>query len=449
MKLPEGFVESIAAVGTPVLDGLVDVLENSVPSVAVRDNVGKRFRYPGGDGDVPWCAAGHYLDNRPSFTLDPAFHQGMYYVQDASSMFIAHVLRHLAGEGPLRYLDACAAPGGKTTAAIDALPHGSLVVANEYVPARAAVLRENVIKWGSPDVIVTRGDTAALVKAMPESFDIIAADVPCSGEGMMRKDADAVAQWSHRLVEECADRQREIVGNLWRALKPGGFMVYSTCTFNRHENEEIIGMLVEEYGAESVEIPVMDDWNIQPGIDTRCHCYRFLPGRVRGEGLFLAVVRKPGDPATRMQRLSKDKKARNEMPVVAKEWLNNGEMFDFKADGERVNAFPRRYLPELKALERKTDVIYHGVLVATVKGRDLIPTQSLAMSRMFNRGAFHAVDVSRDTALEYLRRHAVGLPDGTPRGFVLLTYNGEALGFVKNLGNRANNLYPQSWRILN
>ena len=136
------------------------------------------------------------------------------------------------------------------------------------------------------------------------------------------------------------------------------------------------------------------------------------------------------------------------MPVVAKEWLNNGEMFDFKADGERVNAFPRRYLPELKALERKTDVIYHGVLVATVKGRDLIPTQSLAMSRMFNRGAFHAVDVSRDTALEYLRRHAVGLPDGTPRGFVLLTYNGEALGFVKNLGNRANNLYPQSWRIL-
>ena len=252
MKLPEGFVESIAAVGTPVLDGLVDVGENIVPSVAVRDNVGKRFRYPGGDGDVPWCAAGHYLDNRPSFTLDPAFHQGMYYVQDASSMFIAHVLRHLAGEGPLRYLDACAAPGGKTTAAIDALPHGSLVVANEYVPARAAVLRENVIKWGSPDVIVTRGDTAALVKAMPESFDIIAADVPCSGEGMMRKDADAVAQWSHRLVEECADRQREIVGNLWRALKPGGFMVYSTCTFNRHENEEIIGMLVEEYGAESV-----------------------------------------------------------------------------------------------------------------------------------------------------------------------------------------------------
>ena len=222
--IPVKFVELLDSLG---LADLADTLREGEPAVSVRLNNGKpsdiSALFPDSDGKVPWCPSGFYLSERPSFTLDPAFHQGRYYVQEASSMFHRHVVESLVKPGmPVSLLDACAAPGGKTTAAIDALPVGSVVVANEYVPARAAILRENAIKWGFPGIIVTRGDTRDLGK-LRDSFAMFIADVPCSGEGMMRKDPDAVAQWSEDLIEECADRQWEIVGNLWNTLRPGGY----------------------------------------------------------------------------------------------------------------------------------------------------------------------------------------------------------------------------------
>lgn len=295
-SLPDGFVDSLAALGDKARR-LCDALLTS-PSLSVRSNIRKKSPdyadFPA-DGRVPWCDEGLYLSSRPSFTLDPALHQGRYYVQDASSMFLGYVVRQITDgvSTPLLALDACAAPGGKTTALIDALPAGSVVVANEYVPKRAAILKENVMKWGYPGVIVTRDDTSRIPGACAD-FDIVVADVPCSGEGMMRKDSTAVEQWSQALVDECAVRQREIVDNLWGAVAPGGFFIYSTCTFNRYENEQVVDHMVDDLGAESVDIPVDDGWNIATGIGTSARCFRFLPGFTRGEGLFMAVLRKPG-----------------------------------------------------------------------------------------------------------------------------------------------------------
>ena len=245
MELPAQFLDIIRSYGSEAFEALPRALAEE-PSVSVRFNRAKGFGPAPSADTVSWCPQGIYLPERPAFTFHPPLHQGAYYVQDASSMFLWHVLSRLTADGrPVRYLDACAAPGGKTTVALDVLPQGSVVVANEYDGRRAGILRENLTKWGAPLHVVTSGDTARF-SAYPSAFDIIAADVPCSGEGMMRKDPEAVSQWSPALVEQCVERQREIIANLWPALAPGGYMVYSTCTFNREENELMVSRLIED-----------------------------------------------------------------------------------------------------------------------------------------------------------------------------------------------------------
>ena len=224
--LPETFIEQLRDLLPDEWDALATAITTSAPSVAVRVNEARGASVPDGARRVPWCDQGFYLEDRPQFTFDTDWHAGRYYVQDASSMFIAHVIRHLV-DTPVRYLDLCAAPGGKTTAAMQALPEGALVVANEIVPPRARVLADNVIRWGDPRCVVTSNAPAQMGR-LNGFFDVIAADVPCSGEGMMRKDDEAVAQWTPTLVEQCAQRQREILADVWPALRPGGLFIYST-----------------------------------------------------------------------------------------------------------------------------------------------------------------------------------------------------------------------------
>lgn len=437
-NLPEGFLASLRTENPGLFDNLESALSEA-PSVAVRINRAKGADAPCG-AQVPWCPEGRYLAERPVFTLDPGLHQGLYYVQDASSMFISMVARQLSqGSRPLRWLDACAAPGGKTTCVLGSLPPGSLVMASEIVPQRAAVLRENVIKWGNPSVIVTRGDSRALSR-LRGRFDVVAADVPCSGEGMMRKDTDAVSQWSRTLVAECAARQREIVADLWEAVAPGGHMVYSTCTFNRAENEDIVRYITDTLGGETVTVEGVDPaWGI-------AECgggYRFIPGRIRGEGLFMALLRKPGESAPWQPAPMPKAK-----PCAASAWLAGPELA-VTVGADRINAFPAAHLPLLKAVgdTRGLDVILHGTVVARVKGRDLIPDHSLALSTALRREAFREVDLPLSSALACLRGESITLPASTPRGHVLLTYGGHPLCFAKHLGNRTNNLYPREWRI--
>lgn len=460
--LPERFVEMLRSLR---LGDAAEAIAGADPEVSVRVNLRKPPSDIGNaSGQVPWCPQGVYLSGRPAFTLDPQWHQGRYYVQEGASMFHTHVVRAVSeslSSRPLTVLDACAAPGGKTTAVIDSLPEGSVLVANEFVPSRAAVLRENVIKWGYPGVIVTRGDTGRFA-SMGEVFDLVLADVPCSGEGMMRKDSAAVEQWSPGLVRECAERQWEIVSNLWQALRPGGVMVYSTCTFNREENELTVRRILDELGGESLPVPVGDAWGITPALaedgseDTSLHCYRFIPGRTRGEGLFVSVIRKDGDPCgTRplpSEHRTKGKGKGNAknvpaLPAEASGWLSDPGSYSIYAVDGRVNAFPSAHMPLLGLVRKNIDVIHEGICLGTVKGRGLVPSQSLVMSQALRVDAFPQVGIGLDEALDYLRGGTPALPPGTPRGFVMLTYAGSPLGMVKNLGNRSNTLYPQPWRI--
>lgn len=424
-------------------------------------------------GQVPWCTTGYYLKERPLFTLHPLFHAGAYYVQEASSMFLEQVMKQYVSAGPVAMLDLCAAPGGKSTHARSLLPAGSLLVSNEVMKSRAQILAENLTKWGDPDVVVTRNDPAGFA-ALEGAFDVLLTDVPCSGEGMFRKDEGAVNDWSRENVELCRQRQQRILADVWPALKPGGLLIYSTCTYNIEEDEDNVAWICRELGAEVLPLEHHPAWgitgNLLPGASFAVA--RFLPSRTKGEGLFMAALRKSGSAADEAESSSirprKERRGkRGGSSAVASDkalarlvnrqqeeqlrsWLNNaGEGYLLLPQGERVLAFPTHWFPLLQELKNNLYLLQAGVAIAEVKGRDVNPCHALAMSSLLQRGAFPEVEVDREQALSYLRKEALQLPTETPRGFVLITYQGIPLGFVKQLGNRANNLYPQEWRIRN
>ena len=442
MNLPESFIQQLQGLVPTEWEALVDAITSTEPSVAVRVNDARGAIVPTGTRQVPWCDQGFYLNDRPAFTFDPDWHAGQYYVQDASSMFISHVIKHFIHE-PVRYLDLCAAPGGKTTAALQALPAGSLVVANEIVPPRARVLADNIIRWGNPHCVVT-SNAPAHFGNLPHFFDVIATDVPCSGEGMMRKDDEAVAQWSPQLVDQCAERQRGILSDAWNALRPGGLLIYSTCTYNRQENEEIADFIVNELGATSLEVPIEPSWNIHPAIGSDCHCYRFMPHRVDGEGLFMAAFRKDGNaPRQDIRIKGKNTKKCDE---IGKNWLDDPDDFAIEQQGDLYVATPMEWRNEISALRASLNVLHAGLELATVMGRKTMPHHALAMSSARAGDAFPVCEVDYSTALRYLRGESIAV-DG-PRGYVLIAHEGAVLGFANNLGNRANNLYPKPQRIL-
>lgn len=357
------------------------------------------------DAPIPWCHLGYYLHERPSFTLDPLLHAGAYYVQEASSMFIDFILRQLFHE-PVTMLDLCAAPGGKTTCAMSALPKGSILYSNEPVHTRANILAENVMKFGNPDIIVTNNYAKDYAKAGMK-FDVILTDVPCSGEGMFRKDPNAITEWSPANVEACWKLQRTIVEDIWQCLRPGGILIYSTCTFNAYEDEDNVQWIIDNLDAEPITIKgIKDEWNITGALKGELPVMRFIPGRTKGEGLFMAVLRK--NPSQLSQQ------------------------------DERNNS-PKK----IKGLK----VLTHGINAPIVKGKKTIPDISLALASDQNANNYPHVSIDRQTAINYLRREAITLPPDTPRGIVTITYNGYGLGFANNIGNRANNLYPQEWRI--
>jgi len=442
MNLPEAFIEQLRGLLPGEWEALVDTITSSEPSVAVRVNEARGVDVPDGARRVPWCGQGFYLADRPSFTFDPDWHAGRYYVQDASSMFIAHVIKHLVKD-PVRYLDLCAAPGGKTTAAMQALPQGSLVVANEIVPPRARVLADNVIRWGSPRCVVT-SNAPAQVGKMADFFDVIATDVPCSGEGMMRKDDEAIAQWTPALVEQCAQRQREILADVWTALRPGGLLIYSTCTYNRQENEQMADFIANELGATSLEVPIDPSWNIHGAIGSDIHGYRFMPHRVDGEGLFMAVFRKDGDGPRQVPRIKE--KNTKKADEIGKNWLSAPNDYVIGQHGDLYIAVPMDMRSEVAALRSSLNVLHAGVELATVMGRKTVPHHALAMSTARAGEAFPTCEVDYPTALRYLRGESITV-DG-PRGHVLIAHEGAVLGLANNLGNRANNLYPKPLRIL-
>ena len=365
---------------------------------------------------IPWCKEGFWLKTRPNFTFDPLLHAGVYYVQEASSMFLSYVLHHWIKQ-PVVALDLCAAPGGKTTCARTSLPAGSLLFSNEPIGKRAQILAENVQKFGHEDVVVTNNYPRDYKKTKLR-FDVIIADVPCSGEGMFRKDPQSIEEWSPQNVENCWQLQRSIIADIWDNLKPGGILIYSTCTFNAHEDEENIAWILKEYDAELLSVPTEEAWNItgslidNPLKDGRDFpVYRLIPGKTRGEGIFMAIIRKRGE----------------------KEALNSKTTIDIDK--------------AITEARKRLRLLSHGVKEGMQKGKNVIPDHTLALSFSAEKSAYPNIEVDYQTAIAYLRHEAIVLSSDAPRGIVLLTYKGYPIGFVKNLGNRANNLYPQEWRI--
>ncbi len=395
--LPEDFVSYTRDLFGEELYGKFVKSFDVEPPVSIRINP---FKMEGVDfsGDpVPWCRGGVWLDFRPDFTLDPLFHAGCYYVQEAGSMFLDRVLERYA-VSPVRMLDLCAAPGGKATLARAALPAGSLLYCNDTDRRRANILVENIQKQGHRDVVVTCNRAPDYRKA-GLAFDVILADVPCSGEGMFRKDAAAAEQWSAGNVLRCAGLQREILSGIWPCLKSGGILVYSTCTFNTRENEENVRWITENLGAEALEVKTDSAWHITGSLleGFRSPVYRFIPGVTRSEGLFMAVLRKTSD--------------------------------------DEVSGKPRR---------DRLRVLYDG---RNITNTGNVPPHAGALLCGAPAGGCPAVELTREEALAYLRREALRLKEDIPAGLVVVRYMGHALGYVRNIGTRANNLYPREWRI--
>lgn len=358
-------------------------------------------------------------------------------------MFLSHVLRQYVKE-PVVALDLCAAPGGKSTLALSTLPEGSVLVANEVVRQRAHILAENLIKWGYSACIVTNNYAEDFL-AFSNMFDLIICDAPCSGEGMFRKDPDSIGEWSLANVDTCWRRQRDIVGDIWSTLKEGGLLIYSTCTYNPLEDEENVAWIARTLGAEVLSCHPQPDWGLT---DTNTH---FYPHRTKGEGFFISILRKTAtnEPNTNCHRKKKKEREGKRTPVPAelKGWLTEANAFTFSEHEGTFRAFPTVHTDLLAQAEQTLKVLHAGIELATQKGKGLQPCHSLAMSNHLNAEAFPQTALSLDQAIAYLRTEAITLPDATPRGHVLLTYQGHPLGFVKNVGNRANNLYPAEWRI--
>lgn len=394
------------------LEDLVHSISETAPSTAVRLNPRKAIAKEelnstfGDMKPVPWSKDGYYLAERPEFTLDPLLHAGCYYVQEAGSQFVTHVIEHVANGDKLHVLDLCAAPGGKSTAILGTLGKRCTLISNEIDRRRARILAENITKWGYDNVTVT-ANAPRDFKQMRNAFDIILVDAPCSGEGMFRKDQDAIKEWSPEKVQGCVETQREILNDIWGCLKPNGVMIYSTCTYNVHEDEEQVAYICQELGATPIEIPTVTEWNIRRELIGTAPCYRFMPHRTQGEGLFMAAMRKDGDTPT----LPDDNKKRNAISTRGLYILQSGI-----AEGEK-------------------------------KGKDIIPSHAEAMWTDLPTDKYPRAEVDLETARQYLRRESITLDADTPRGYVLVCYQGHPLGFAKNIGNRANNLYPQEWRI--
>ncbi len=484
---PTEFEKSVAELlGEAEGRRLLDALDGEAVT-SIRFNPFKLAEKPEGDA-VPWNRYGFYLAERPVFTLDPLMHGGAYYVQEASSQFVEHLYRQTVGDAEgVRLLDLCAAPGGKTTLYSTLAGPTGLVVANEVIKQRAGVLADNVRRWGIGNVAVSCND-AARFAACRHWFDVLAVDAPCSGEGMFRKNKEARAEWSPANVELCAARQRRILADAWDALRPGGVLIYSTCTFNTSENEDNVAWLAENYAVEPAGIEVPEEWGVERGevfpsggggvaftseanrrAENAEHCsaatmgarsagvagietFRFRPDRLRGEGFFAAVMRKADGkikretPKAKKEPLTELNRHENR-PLV--EWVAQPEFMKFAKAGDNCYGFYRAQYPAVAALAGVLNIIYSGVCMGQIFNGKLRPDHALALFHDLDREKAACTDLPLDAALDYLRK--LEFKDLAPlaEGLNLLTFAGLPIGWTKRIGHRTNTMLPNSFRIIN
>ncbi|MEH0157944.1 hypothetical protein V6R21_27990 [Limibacter armeniacum] len=459
IKLPKKFTERMKEqLGEAAFGEFEKAFDNPIP-VSLRLNPAKPTNKFDNEQPVPWCDLGKYLPKRPLFAKDPLIFAGAYYVQEASSMFLWHALKqHAPLTQDLRALDLCAAPGGKSTLISTMLTEGSLLVTNELMPNRLPALTENIVRWGRANTFVSHNDSASF-KPLKEFFDVIAVDAPCSGEGMFRKDYKAVDMWSTGLVHSCSNTQKEILDDIMGCVKPGGLLLYSTCTFAEAENEESMRHIAATGDFEPLKIEVPEAWGITE-LETEshegtCYGYRFIFHKTKGEGLFLSAFRKKGEPARNTKIKVPKKKAQQTNMLSKKEaeqvgkWLKNPEEFDFAVKGtEHIFAIPKHATKDFKNLNTILKLTNPGVYMGKINAKSgkLIPTHDLAVNTIIS-DKVPSFELDYEQAISYLRKQDFPLDTGSVKDWTIVKYEGVALGFIKVLPNRINNYYPMDLRL--
>ena len=447
------FIDSMRAQLGAEADDLFRALEGNAPTSIRLNTKMDVLTFPCDTKEVPWHIDGYYLAERPPFTLDPLFHAGCYYVQEASSMFVQEVLEQYVSPESI-VLDLCAAPGGKSTLISEYLGDKGLLLSNEVVRQRVFILSENIQKWGNANTVVTHNTPAEYGEKCESMFDCILVDAPCSGEGMFRKDLTSREEWSLKNVRMCAERQRSILMDVWDALKPGGILIYSTCTFNREEDEGNAEWIADSLGAEVLTIDYDNTWGIVEGNVG----YHFYPHRAMGEGFYIAALRKHGTwpvglagiPVKALRTEKNNKKKTPAFPAEyekeMRSWLQHPEHWAIRQNDRFATAYPAKFKEVIDYFSANFTCISTGFGLGEERGKRIAPQHSLSMAKDLRREAFPQVELTHEQALNYLRTEALVLPN-TPMGVILLTYENVPLGFAKNVGNRLNNLYPNEWRI--
>lgn len=433
-QLPERFRERFALqFGTDQLTSLEKALSEPLPS-SIRIHPAKGFTPA--LRQVPWCTQGGYVEDKVTFGADPLWHAGAYYVQEPGSMMVSQYITQL-GLTPKRAIDLCAAPGGKSSLLRSYLPSDCVLISNEIESSRARILLENLTRWGLDETIITSASPSQM-RATRVSADLILVDAPCSGEGMFRKEPSAISEWSEANVALCVTRQEEIIDEAWAMLKEGGTLIYSTCTYNREENEGQLEYLLTHYDAELVKLTVDASWGVWEREDG---VYRFMPHRTESEGLTIFAVRKLSGSLP-LPKSSKPQKMK--VPQELSDILSADELYQH---GDTWFALS----PEGKAtlaLLGGVKILSGGVALGEEKGKSFIPQQAWANSSTLSHcSPYPTYELANEEAIAYLKKEALSIESG--KGIILMTYQGIPLGFAKHVGNRANNLYPKEMMIRN
>ncbi len=396
---------------------------------------------------IPWTDYGYYLNSRPSFTFDPLFHAGIYYVQEASSMFLEQALKQTVDlSKPLKVLDLCAAPGGKSTHIQSLISKDSLLVSNEVIRSRANVLKDNIIKWGCENVMVTNNDPKDFSK-LENYFDVIVVDAPCSGSGLFRRDASAIEEWSENNVQLCSQRQQRILADVWPALKENGILIYSTCSYSKEEDEEIMDWMMKQLSVVSCQLTVVPSSGIIPvQSNSGAYGYRFWPDKVKGEGFFFACFeKKEGEDDDVFRYKKKPEPVTNKEMEMVERWVKKDGLHFIKHINT-VYAWPEQLVKDFSFLLERLRVIYSGVVAGELMRDKLVPDHALAMSNLFV-DSINSTELNLAQAIQYLQRKDLPV-EIKIKGWQLVTYSGRPLGWINALPNRVNNYYPKELRIL-
>lgn len=442
MQLPSPLLNSLADTNGFDKEAFEQVHASGGQVTSIRINPRKRAEIKNLNSKIPWTSDGHYLEQRPSFTFDPLFHAGCYYVQEASSMFVEQAFRQTVDLAtPLKVLDLCASPGGKSTHIQSLLSPGSLLVSNEVIRSRANVLKDNIIKWGCENAVVTNNDPKDFTR-LENYFDVIVVDAPCSGSGLFRRDPEAIEEWSENNVQLCSQRQQRILADIWPALKKNGILIYSTCSYSKEEDEDMVNWLVHEKSALQYLLTFHSSW----GIIESGGGYRFWPDKVKGEGFFLACFTKTdGEEPVPLKLKSKpDVAVKKDIEMLAR-WIKMDGL-QFVKHLSTVYAWPQHLTADFSFLLENLRVIYSGVLAGELMRDKLVPDHSLAMS-LLTADQVPRTALNYEQAIQYLQRKDIQLQEAA-RGWQLMTYNGHPLGWANVLSNRVNNYYPKELRIL-